>query len=135
MEADHFDRDEPDQWWPVSKATKSSSDNPIARMLWLRIERELATQGKIKISNSGINFSGHSNPASPKIRHIWTMKHNPRLFTFAIIGDFFLLNTRFRVGGSYRSHIGARLVTAVDRVAIGSLAFLQPTDWSVFSLH
>jgi hypothetical protein len=53
----------------------------MAAMPFARIARQLATQGNIKVSNSGMNFSGHNSPAIPNAIPSWTTKHSPKLFT------------------------------------------------------
>jgi hypothetical protein len=52
----------------------------MAAMPLARIARQLAAQGNIKISNSGMNLAGHNSPASPDIRPICITKHSPRWF-------------------------------------------------------
>jgi len=69
------------QRWPARRVRRSSSETPMAAMPFARIARQLATQGNIKVSNSGMNFSGHNSPAIPNAIPSWTTKHSPKLFT------------------------------------------------------
>jgi hypothetical protein len=85
---------------PVSRVTRSSSDKPMAAMPLARIARQLAAQGNIKISKSGMNLSGQNNPASPNARPSWTTKHSPRLFTVPNpMREVFFIGTRQSHGG------------------------------------
>jgi len=56
----------------------------MAAMPLARMARQLAAQGNIRISNSGMNLSGQNSPASPNVTPNWTIKHNPKLFTVMI---------------------------------------------------
>ena len=51
----------------------------MAAMPLARIARQLAAQGNIRISNSGMNLSGQNSPASPNVRPNWTIKHRPKI--------------------------------------------------------
>jgi len=53
----------------------------MAAIPFARIARQLAAQGNIRISKSGMNVSGHNNPASPNATPSWTTKHSSKLFT------------------------------------------------------
>jgi len=82
--------------------TRSSSENPMAAMPFARIPRQLAAQGNIRVSKSGMNLSGHNSPAIPNAKPSWTTKHSPKLFMARIpMREFLHWNVREAITGSY----------------------------------
>jgi hypothetical protein len=72
----------------------------MAAMPLARTARQVAAHGNIRISKSGTNLSGHSNPAIPNAILSWTTKHSPRLFMATIpMREFLFIGTRRRHWG------------------------------------
>lgn len=88
---------------PVIRVIRSSSANPMAPIPLARIARQLAAQGNIKISKSGMNLSGQNSAASPNARPNWTTRHSPKLFMAMISNGMpFLLERDGGIEGKLR---------------------------------
>jgi hypothetical protein len=80
----------------------------MAAMPLARIARQLAAQGNIRMSKSGMNLFGQRSAASPKARPSWTPAHNSKVFTARIpMREFYPLERGTGMEGQLRRFVFA----------------------------